>query len=530
MGVSPRASDRGRGWAQLRIKVQETNPDIQDPLDVAAVLESLGWTDRRIEAAFGYVDVFAAAEELFLDFRRQVVQAPLPIQLVMTRKALFFSIIRDFGHGITFTLPMIVSVMAMITLHISFASYQYFSVSNATAIALATFLSFLTTGGFTQAMTNVYYVLMGMQKAQEIESTVFLVMRWAIALTLVVAGLIVVGDFVFPIIPEHLVLLMILYTVMLSLLWLSFTGLYILRQEYMLTFITVAAIGVAYVLHRHGMPVQWAQAVAMAVASFVSLGTSLLLFRIRTREYRAITGAFKTRLSQLAHGASTYFLYGVLYFVYIYVDRLVAWSSQTTYLPYNIWFRGQYELGMDWSLAALFLPLSVAEVLISFVMRRIERLEHQMLIGGAREFFVRLRTTYFTALAVFAGLSIVGVFMIRIAVRLLTPLSLFRTAVPVHGVEPFVFAVSSWAYVLFSVSIFNILLLFTLSHPRPALRLLMSGILVDLIVGIAATQILNGYQYAVLGLVVSAAFMAIYSTYTVLRMLPKADYFLYRLT
>ncbi|MCL5115564.1 MAG: hypothetical protein M1272_00200 [Firmicutes bacterium] len=530
MGITGDNALRDVTWDRIRTQVQEANSDLQDPLDVAAVLESLGWTDRRIEDTFGFADVFQAADELFTDIRRELTQAPLPIKITVTRKALIFSVVRDLGHGLTFTLPMIVSVAAMITLHISFASYQYFSVANATAIALATFLSFLTTGGFTQAMTNMYYVLTGMQKVQEIEATVFLVMRWSLVVTVVFAAVVIAGDFVFPIMPESLVLLMILYMVLLSMLWLSFTGLYILRREYFLTIITVFSILVAYVLHARGMPVQWAQTVAISLASLLGIATSLLLFRRRTRGFQALRGAFKTRLAQLAHGASPYFLYGVLYFVYIYVDRLVAWSAQTTYLPYNIWFRGQYELGMDWSLVALFLPLSVAEVLISAVMRRIENLEHRLSINREDELLSSLRRTYFSMLSIFVGVSIVGVLLTHASIGLLAPLRLFRSSVPVRGVEPFVFDWSSWAYVLFSVGLFNILLLFTLSHPRPALKVLIYGIVSDLVLGVSATQVLNGYQYAVLGLVASATFLAVYSSRTVLSVLPQLDYFLYRLT
>ena len=517
-------------WDRLRIQVQEANPDLQDPLDVAAILESMGWTDRQIEDQFGFADVFEASEDLFAAISQQVVQRPLPVRVTITRRALIWSIFRDIGHGLTFTLPMIVSVAAMITLHISFASYQYFSVPNATAIALATFLSFLTTGGYTQAMTNIYYVLTGMQKLQEIEATVFLVMRWSIITTVAFCGLLIVGDFVFPIMPENLVFLMILYTILLSMLWLSFTGLYILRREYFLTIITALAIFVAYWLHLRGMAVQWAQAVAIAVASLSGLVTSVVIFRRRTRGFHALRGVFKTRLAQLAHGASAYFLYGIFYFVFVYVDRLVAWSSQTTYLPYNIWFRGQYELGMDWSLVALFLPLSVAEVLISTVMRRIENLEHRLGLRKDGEMAAYMRRTYFTMLGIFIAVSILGVVLTHVGVSLLAPTPLFRLSVPVRGVEPFVFLWSSWAYVLFLVAIFNVLMLFTLSHPRPALRVLGYGIVVDLVLGVLSTQLLNGYQYAVLGLVAACVFVAAYSTRMVLSVIPQLDYYLYRLT
>lgn len=526
----PQEGRHDGSWERIRIQVQETNPDLQDALDVAAVLESLGWTDGRIEGRFGYQDVFDAADQLYNEIRRHLTQSPLPVQITMTRKQLLKSILRDIGHGLTFTLPILVSVAAMITLHMSFASYQYFSVANATAIALATFVSFLTTGGFTQAMTHIYYVLSGMQKAQEIEATIFLVMRWSIAVTLAFAVMMIIADFVFPIMPESLILVMVLYTVLLSLLWLSYTGLYILRREYFLTLITALAVFIAFELHRLGMAVQWAQTIAMVVASFASSGISLVLFRRRTRGVRGVQGVFKTRIAQLAHGASPYFIYGLLYFAYVYTDRLVAWSSQTTYLPYNIWFRGQYELGMDWSLVALFLPLSVAEVLISTVMRRMENLEHRLTVVRREDLVQSVRATYVKLLGVFTGISVLGVLLTHMGVRLLSSMRVFQQSVPITGVEPFVFDGSSVAYVLFSVAIFNVLLLFTLSHPRPALRVLVLGILVDVVSGVVSTQLLNGYQYAVVGLGISALFLAIESTRAILRLLPDLDYYLYRLT
>ena len=527
---TPGNSDHDSDWDRLRFQVQEANPDLQDSLDVAATLESMGWTDRQVEESFGYSNLFDAGEEMYASIRRQVTQKPLPIKITIGRKALFLSVVRDIGHGVTFTLPMIISVAAMITLHISFSSYLKFSVPDATAIALATFFSFLTTGGFSQAMTNIYYVLTGMQKVPEIEATVFLVMRWSMAVTLVFCAAITIGDFIFPIMPESLIMLAVLYTILLSLLWLSFAGLYILRREYFLTIITALAIFIAYELHKRGASVQLAQSVAIIVASLSAVLTSLVIFRRRTRGVDPLKGVFATRLAQLAHGSGIYFAYGLLYFVYIYADRLVAWSSQTTYLPYNIWFRGQYELGMDWSLVALFVPLTLAEVLISAVMRRISNLEHKYGLRDDAGLYQRVRRTYLLMLSIFVALSVFGGIATHVAVNFLAPLPLFHLSVPVEGVEPFVFFWSSLAYVLFCVAIFNVLLLFSLSHPRPALRTLGLGIVVDLAVGLLAAQIFGGYQYAVFGLVAGSIFVALYSTQTVMMMLPRLDYFLYRLT
>ena len=53
---------------------------------------------------------------------------------------------------------------------------------------------------------------------------------------------------------------------------------------------------------------------------------------------------------------------------------------------------------------------------------------------------------YFGMLAIFVAVSVLGVPLTHVGVSLLAPLKLFSQSVPVRGVEPFVFTISSWAY------------------------------------------------------------------------------------
>lgn len=511
-------------------QVIEANRDVQDPYDVAAVVESCGWTDRRVENTFGFANVFELAEEMYQDIKVAVVMEPVAPRLTLPWSVILSKMAREFGHGLTFTLPMMVSVMSMITLHISFASYQYSPVEQATAIALATFFSFITTGGYTQAMANIYYILLGMQEVSQVESTIFLVMRWGFWTSVGLAGLLIMLDLVFPIMPIALMQDTAVYVILLSVVWLSFAGLYVLRREWVLTFVTLLSVGVAYGLFHRGYSLLTAQASAMAVASVASVIVSVWIFRRGAKHHVQHEGrAIKARTSQLAYATSSYFFYGILYFVFIFADRLVAWSTNTVYLPYNIWFRGQYELGMDWSLAALFFPLSAAEVMIGYVLRWLEAAEHRIQEEDVARLHHQLTWVYWRSLAIFAVFAVVGVISAHIAVNLLTPIRLFRDAVPINGVEPFVFDWSSVAYVLLSVSLLNILFLFTLSHPRPALRVLLLATAIDVGVGIVVTRILGGYQFAVWGLMAGTIYLFVASTVAVVRMLPTIDYLLYRL-
>lgn len=530
--VSGEAGRRSsQDWQQLLAQVIDVNRDVQDALDVAAVVESFGWTDGRAEEDFGYPTLFELAEELYQDIRVAVRHDPLPPGAAVPPVLAFRQVLRDYGHGLTFTLPMLVAVAAMITLHISLSSYQFFSLPDATALGLATFLSFVTTGGFSQAMANVYYILLGLQETELIERTVLLLMRWGVLTSIGVALGLWLLDTVFPLMPPSLMAFMGLYLILMATLWMTFAGLYVLRREYLLAVITGLSSLLAYGLWTRGVPVVWAQTFALGVASLTALIVSGKIFRRTIRKREGITSrVIRTRTSELAYATAPYFIYGILYFVFIYADRLVAWSTNTVFLPYNLWFRGQYELGMDWSLISLLMPLSAAEVLIGYLFRWMQRREHETLQTNMESFRTALLRTYWRAMAIYVLLGGAGALGTWAAVQAFRHVPLLALAVPVHGVEPFVFDWSAGSYVLLAVSLFNVLLLFTFAYPAPALRAIVVAIGVDLLAGLLATKIFGGYQFAVWGLTAGVIYLTITTTRSVITLLPKADYLLYRLT
>ncbi len=511
-------------------QVVEANGDLQDVMDVAATIESLGWSDRRVEDVFGLPGVFDLAEEIYGAFLASVRSDPIPPRQDLRWYHVVRLVAGDFVHGLLFALPMVVSIGAMIVLHISIWSYQYYSVAQATALGIATFLSFVVTGGFTQAMATVYYVLVGMQEGALVERTLYQIMRWGTGAAIVVAIGIVAVDSVFPMFPFSLAFFMVGYMVMMSVLWLAYAGLYVLRREYMLTLLTAGAILIAYAMWRLGHQVILAQAVAMAAATLGAVGSWLVMFRRQTRKWQHIGRIVKTRTSQLAYAASNYFLYGVLYFAFIFSDRLVAWTTATSFLPYSIWFRGQYELGMDWALFSLILPLGATEAFVGYLIRWLMVAQHRFTELHVEQLAVAMRAVYLKSLAIFVVVAALGMVIVRIGLQVARQYPILRGAIPIRGIEPFVFAWASFAYVFLALALFNVLLMFSLAYPQLALRSLMLSLAVDITVGVIATRVWGAYQYAVIGLLAGVICLVVLTTVDVLRLLPRIDFMLYRMS
>ncbi len=528
-GRATRTSRTGEARERLLRQVVEANGDLQDVMDVAATIESLGWSDRRVEDVFGMPSVFDLAEDIYADFLASVRTDPIPPRHDMRWYHLLRLIAADFFHGLLFALPMVVSIAAMVMLHISIWSYQYYSVAQATALGIATFLSFVVTGGFTQAMATIYYVLVGLQEGDLVERSLYQIMRWGFGAAVVIAIAIVVADSVFPMFPFSLAFFMVVYMIMLSLLWLAYASLYVLRREYMLTLLTVGSILIAYFMWRFGHNVILAQAMAMAAATGGAVLSWLVIFRRQTRKWQHIGRIVKTRTSQLAYASASYFFYGILYFSFVFSDRLVAWTTATSFLPYSIWFRGEYELGMDWALFALILPLGATEAFVGYVIRWLMVAQHRVTERNVQNLAAAMRAVYLRCVAGFVGVAAIGMVMVRIGLAIARQYPILRNAIPIHGVEPFVFSWASFAYVVLALALFNVLLMFSLAYPQLALRSLLISLAADITVGIIATRILGAYQFAVVGLIAGVICLVVLTTVDVLRLLPRVDFMLYRM-
>lgn len=525
--------ERGRAaadYADLLRRAREANPDVQDVFDEAALLESMGISDRFAETAYGYPTVFDLAEAVLRDITTgvRVDVRPRPASEPLRRR--LWAIARSTVHGMAFALPMVLSIVSMITLHVSLTSYQYFSLQQATALALATFMSFLVTGGFTQVMAYTYYLLVGTEAPALTESILWLMMRVSLGLTVLLGISLLLVDGLFPLLPFGTMAFTVLYLVPLAALWLAFATLYVLRHESILTLLTAAGITVVFALWRLGLPVALAQVIGIATDALLATGLSIAIFRRASRSAPHAKRAIETRIAHLAHASSPYFVYGIVYFAFIFTDRLVAWTTGTGLLPFGVWFRGPYELGMDWALGALVLPLGVSESFLTRLLGYLSEAPQRTPIGRFGAFVREARGRYVLTILGFLLVALSGWALLQGLVGAAHDVPLLTASLPDRLSEPFVFHWASIAYVGLALGLFNVLLLFSLARPLPALRSFAAAITVDLGVGLLVTRTTGSYTDAVFGLAAGVLYLVVSTTRSLLALFPRLDHTLFELT
>lgn len=504
----------------------------EDEFEMAALLESIGWNDARIREQIGYRDVFELAAHLWrmrdqtVDFQGNDYVAPLPWFITLR------DYVRQFFRGMIFALPMGLSLISMLYLHFSLWSYQYLTVRVATSIAMGTILSFLSVGGFMQAIARrgFFFIFQGyFRMAQRVT---FRFIRAGVLLSLGLSASLYGLNTLFPVIPYSMLTITIGYYLVLNAIWLAVTVLYILKKEIFFTGLILIGILFVYVgFVGFHLNILVAQTVAMLVVSMLSLGLVVYLFKRATSDAETGISPPMSRPGVTLYSVLPYFNYGVLYFCLLFIDRVMAWSTNSMFMPYVIWFRGDYEVGLDFALLTLIIPMGFSEVIVTKIMTEAALSQKQYLASHTLELNRSYVAKYRRGIMWMVVISIVSAISVYFGVKWAMDqyvVSILHEVV-LTGVSNYVFIVGLISYTVLSMALLNAVIMFSLSRPELVVQPILLAVAINFVSGFVLTRWIS-YSDAVWGLLLGSVVFMFLTTRNVLRALSQVDYHLYLLS
>lgn len=521
---------------QAKSQLVDTITDtIGIPIDVravAATMESTGMRDVDAQTDFGAKDLFALAEDIYrLARHRAIAQSSEPQEL--KRKGVLRQIGRFFKFylkGSLFAAPMTAQTIVLLALSSSLWSWLFFSERQATVIAAGTILSYLVTGGFYQAICRrgMLYWKQGSYLLAKRTSQDFL--RTGIILTLAVAILMYAANLILPIFEQDMILICIMYFVMLSGLWLNLATLYMLEQHLAILLTTMLGGVLVWMIMTY---VDWGIYTAHAIGISVSNVVAFLWgYQILARRARDVAGvqrlAKMPRYSIIAWAASPYFVYGVLYFGFLFLDRVVGWSAPYSPggepSPYVIWFRTSYEVGIDLALFSLILTIAMLEYTINEFFDMIVLTQKSVDAFDVPRHNRSFKAFYVRQLLLLVTVALISMAVSNAIVDWLQTLP--QAAMGDDVITPFVYRWGMVSYAFLSLGLLNAVFFLSLSCPRFALRSIGIGFIVNLVVGFVLSRIV-AYHYSVIGLMVGAFVFGAGSTWYAWQVMNKLDYYYY---
>jgi hypothetical protein len=222
------------------------------------------------------------------------------------------------------------------------------------------------------------------------------------------------------------------------------------------------------------------------------------------------------RLSVLVYWTAPYFLYGTIYFAFLFSDRLSAGTATVALLGAQFGIPAQYNLGMEMALLTLLVAASGVEVAAALFGRAFTREAIRPISGGDRPLHKVLFRHHNRAIA----LTLVTFVVAAVAIGLLS-----RRVLP-EGLTPRALSTlvaGDLGYACLTIGLLNALLLFETRRPWLVARVFATALAINLVSGYLLSHMLGGF-HAVDGMLLGAAYFAAASTIAVRQTLSRSDY------
>lgn len=510
-------------------EILERNKYPHDTYEIAALLESMGWSDNRAQKEYGVLDIFQLADYIWETIQLNVSYEPIQQKGKTIKEISKIEMIRSFLRGLIFAFPMAVSVIAMLTLKFSLWSYKYLALEQATAIAIGTIVSFIVVGGFTQAIARrgFFYIIQGYYNLAKKSTFQFI---WiGFGLCVLISLIIIVLNIIFNMFSYQMIFLIVTFFFFLTSIWLSVTVMYILKKEIIFTGLIILGIIFVYVLFvLLDIDILISQLISLCFVSFFSMLLVLYFFIKEERKEDRDISVKLPKFSIVLYSVWPYFFYGFLYFTFLFTDRINAWSKNEEFMPYVIWFRGNYELGLDFALLTLIIPMGLSEVVVSKLMQEIEVSQKDYLAEDSDKLYRKFVSSYkrmFGLILIGSTISAYVIYRLTIWYNEIS-IRLNDENILASEITIFVLILGIISYVILSFCLMNAVILFALSQPQFVIKSIMPALMVNMFLGFMFSRWID-YEYAVLGLLLGSILMLVLSTRYLLKVLKNLDYYLY---
>lgn len=461
-GVPEVASD---ALDQIAERVSAVCPRPSDPLEITAVLESLGYTDAVIQELTPHCDSRSLGQALYESGRVRAEEPPPKTSRQQRRRDHLRVLLQ------TFSLSSIYAVPWVVTFAVQRWQPEMLLVPQQAAapLALALMFSLIVSGGFVQCMARKGTFYNGLRQpalGAEVSLRIWQCGTVALAAS---AGIAIGAAWYFEIFEPRFSALGAIAYIVLGTLWLTCGALWVERRYWQVP-AAFAGGGIAFVAAQQlGASALVGQFAAVLAALAMALG----LMALALRRHRVAAGRRLPlpRFAVLVRALVPYFCYGLGYFAFMFADRLAAGSAVPTASGLYFSVDARYQAAMDAALVCFLISMAAVEFLNYRFIHFWQREATRWSPSSGESYRQRVRRSCARSRMMVAA-------SFGVTVSLVAMLPSVREALS-DPVTARVWVLGLAGYLLFELGLFNSLALFSVNAPVAVLRALSAGLIVN---------------------------------------------------
>jgi O-antigen/teichoic acid export membrane protein len=489
-------------------------PNVCDPWEIVAIVEALGYTDKTIAAEFGCPDALVLGQFIYAQRDRfsfvEIAAQPVKKSPELLDELRIF--ITQFSHSFVYTIPFII-ILILNYLPIQ-TKRDLLPPELNSLFGFVTMASLITSSGFVQTISRRGLFYMGLKDPVQANRICTPILSIGIFTTVLLSSIGMVFSFYQGIADDKYIIVAGIYYVILSTIWMLFA---IVGLQYRFAAPTILiGITCCFFVFRVFIKLSALEAqVAMIAIAFISLSILSISNHIKNRSIEPKFGKQVPlpHLSVLVYLLIPYFLYGIVYFGFIFADRLV--SNIATAGPYQL-IPGNsldYQDSMDLALLNLLSIVPLVEYCsYKLIMYWYDRAKY-MTLAEADSLAWQLQKRYWLLLG-----RIFLYFGLLMSITLIL-LSLLDRSQNDNILTIF----ACFGYLFFAIGLFNTVILLSLDRLRDVLGILATATIVDFIIGYLCSS-LFGVYFAAIGLLIGAILFAVNSSKKTLSAIEQAEY------
>lgn len=508
------------------------------PMVVLATLESFGIREKDVFSDFGFVTIQDLAKDVFKELKErdpselknlnELKKADKKKSVVAISDYLFVKtklFAQYYPLGIFHLMPIFIQVAAIIFFGYSLWTFVGFNIVQSTAVVFGVILGLILSGGYVQVMgrqASFYWHHEEYDKAKMVIDRLINSGIKGILTAFIALGLI---NLFFNLYPFTFVLVTMVYALLIGLLLLVMAPFHTIKKRWVISLAVLIATTLALFLHFytniHVYLTHW-----LGISTAIVISKVFLEFFFKSKVAKVLHKDVRPKKLMVIYRNYRYFFYGALIYIFVFIDRILAWSADMVLTRQFIFlYEKDYEIGMDLAILMFFMLAGVMEYAIASFSKFMDIRQKSTLFLSKTTFNKSMSKMYWGhVLWLFITATIITMLIYLIITQPWGYEAIFGEALNFLSVK--ICVLGGIGYFFLTWGMLNALYLFTLNQPKGALNALFIGCLVNFGTGFLLSRFFS-YEYSVVGMVIGAIVFMVLTLKENLKFFNKLDYHYY---